>query len=94
MSAREPDGARRDTAALDRFVGAAPLPQRSGLRLLLALARRRRGATLLERVPAAAQVVQATLAMIRYDDPRISRALGWDPAAVVARGREQRERLA
>ena len=34
--------------------------------------------------------VHAVLAMSRYDEPAVAHTLGWDPAAVVARGRELR----
>jgi hypothetical protein len=75
---------------LDRFLAAAPAPQRLGLRLLLALARRPRGAKLLRRVPLADEAAGATLALGAYDDPAVGRALGWDAQAVVARGRQLR----
>jgi hypothetical protein len=75
---------------LDIFLAAAPQPQRSGLRLLMMLARRPRGATLLERIPLAEQAAGATLALGRYDDPAIAARLGWDAEAVVARGRRLR----
>jgi hypothetical protein len=75
---------------LDYFVAAAPWPQRPALRLLLALVRRPRGALLLARVPALEQVASAMLALGRYDDPAVGRALGWDAGAVVARGRALR----
>jgi hypothetical protein len=75
---------------LDEFVAAAPLPQRAGLRVVLALAVRPRGAALLNRVPPLAQVGRSMLAMDRYEDPAVARALGWDAEAVVARGRALR----
>jgi hypothetical protein len=75
---------------LDSFLAAAPQPQRSGLRLLMMLARRPRGAILLKRIPLAEQAAGATLALGRYDDPAIATRLGWDAAAVVARGRRLR----
>ncbi|HEY4824658.1 MAG TPA: hypothetical protein VIH49_06365 [Solirubrobacteraceae bacterium] len=75
---------------LDSFIAAAPWPQRPGLRLLLALARRPRGAILLKRMPLAAEAASATLALGRYDDPAIAASLGWDAAAVVAHGRQLR----
>jgi hypothetical protein len=77
---------------LARFTACAPWPQRHGLRLLHALARRPRGAALLARVPLAAQAAQATLALGRYDEPARAAALGWDAAAVAARGRALRRR--
>jgi hypothetical protein len=75
---------------LDEFVAAAPQPQRAGLRLVLALASRPRGAALLNRVPPLAQVGRSMLAMECYEDPAVARALGWDAEAVVARGRALR----
>ena len=79
---------------LDRFLAASPLPERVALRALLALAPRPRGAALLARMPALQQAAQATLALGRYDQPAVARALGWDAAAVVARGRELRHAAA
>lgn len=76
--------------SLAAFVAAGPLPQRMVLRVLLELSRRPRGRTLLERLPAADQIARSLLAMERYDDPAASGALGWDPAAVTARGRQLR----
>jgi hypothetical protein len=78
------------SGALDTFLAAAPWPQRVAMRLLTTLARRPRGAGLLARVPAAHQAAAALLALGRYDDPAVARALGWDAAAVVARGRALR----
>jgi hypothetical protein len=75
---------------LDEFVAAAPQPQRAGLRLVLALAARPRSAALLNRVPPLAQMGRSLLAMDRYEDPAVARALGWDAEAVVARGRALR----
>ncbi len=76
---------------LDRLIDAGPWPQRVGLRALLALGRRPRGAALLARIaPSAEQVACAMLACERYDDPVLARTLGWDAAAVAARGRELR----
>jgi hypothetical protein len=77
-------------SGLDRFLAAAPWPQRAGMRLLLALARRPRGTALLARAPLAEQAAHAMLALGRYDEPAVARALGWDASAVVARGRELR----
>jgi hypothetical protein len=76
--------------ALDEFIAATPQPQRSALRAVLALARRPRGAALLDRVPPLAQVGRALLGMSRYEDPAVARSLGWDADAVVARGRALR----
>jgi hypothetical protein len=75
---------------LDSFLAASPQPQRSGLRLLIMLARRPRGATLLKRLPLAEEAAGATLALGRYDDPAIATRLGWDAKAVAARGRRLR----
>lgn len=77
-------------ATLRQFLDAAPPLQRTGLRALLALARRPRGARLLARMPAADQLARTTLAMVRYDDPAAARALGWDAAAVIEQGRVAR----
>jgi hypothetical protein len=76
--------------ALDEFVSSAPPLQRAGTRLLMALARRPRGAALLAHMPTLDQLAQIVLALGRYDDPATGRALGWDGAAVVARGRALR----
>jgi hypothetical protein len=78
------------SAGLDSFVSAAPLPQRVGMRVLVALVRRPRGAVLLARAPLAEQAAHAILALDRYDEPALARLLGWDAGAVVARGRELR----
>ncbi len=75
---------------VEEFVAAAPWPQRVGLRVLMSLARRRRGAALLARVPVADQAARSTLALGRYDEPALARRLGWDAEAVVARGRALR----
>lgn len=76
--------------ALDPFLAAAPWPERAGLRALLALARRPRSARLLARSPLLSQALEATLALGRYDEPALARSLGWDAAAVAARGRALR----
>jgi hypothetical protein len=76
--------------ALEELIAATPQPQRSGLHAVLALARRPRGAALLSHVPPLAQVGRALLAMERYEDPVVARALGWDAEAVIARGRALR----
>ncbi len=75
---------------LDGFLAAAPWPQRVGLYALLALAQRRRGAWLLRRLGPAEQLVGGMLAMEHYEDDTAARTLGWDAAAVVARGRALR----
>jgi hypothetical protein len=76
--------------ALHGFLAAAPWPQRAGLGALVALGRRPRGARLLKRLAPADQLAGALLGMERYEDEDLSRALGWDAAAVVARGRALR----
>jgi hypothetical protein len=75
---------------LDRFVAAAPSAQRAGLRLLLALARRPRGAWLVRRLGPLDQAAHGLLAMDHFDRPGVSIPLGWDPGAVTARGRALR----
>jgi hypothetical protein len=77
-------------ASLDAFVAAAPPLQRAGMRILVALARRPRGAALLARSPLAEQLAQILIALGRYDDPEVSRSLGWESMAVIARGRALR----
>jgi hypothetical protein len=77
---------------LARYIASGPWPQRAGLRLLVALARRPRGARLLTLVPAAEQLAGGLVAMERFEDPALAGALGWDADAVVARGRELRRR--
>ncbi|HLI31686.1 MAG TPA: hypothetical protein VKU89_02945 [Solirubrobacteraceae bacterium] len=79
-----------DAASLERFIAAAPLGQQAAMRALLALARRPRGAALLSLLSPLDQLPSGLLAMARYDDPDISRPLGWDAAAVIARGRRLR----
>lgn len=78
--------------AIDRFVAAGPWPERTGMRLLLALARRPRGARLLARAAPVDQLAGGLLAMERFEDPALARGLGWDADAVAARGRELRRR--
>lgn len=75
-----------DGSGIECFLASAPWPQRLCMRLLLALVRRPRGAALLARMPAIEQAAWAVLALGRYDEPRLARALGWDAAAVAARG--------
>jgi hypothetical protein len=82
--------AKPETGSLDAFIAAAPWPQRTGLRALLAIARRPRGAALLARAAPLDQLPHGLLTVGRYDDPQVSRTLGWDAAAVLARGRELR----
>jgi len=75
---------------LERFVAAAPQPQRAGLRLLIALERRPRGRRALARVHAVEQLANGLLAMGRYEDPANAVPLGWDADAIAARGRALR----
>lgn len=75
---------------LDVFVDAAPQPQRSGLRLLIALERRPRGRRLLGRTHAIDQLANGLVAMGRYEDPVNAVPLGWDADAIAARGRALR----
>lgn len=86
-----PHPARGAKSALDDVLAASPVAQRVGLRLLLAVGRRPRGAACLMRMPALSQATSSLLAMERYDDPALSRSLGFDAEAVVARGRALRE---
>lgn len=78
------------TSGFDAFVAAGPWPQRLATRALATLARRPRGMALLRRLSPADQLGASLVAMNRYDDPAVSRTLGWDAAAVAARGRELR----
>jgi hypothetical protein len=78
------------SSALDRFIAAGPWPERAGMRLLVALARRPRGGRLLARLAPADQLAGGLLAMDHYEDPHIARGLGWDAGAVAARGRALR----
>jgi hypothetical protein len=82
--------AQLETGSLDAFIAAAPWPQRMGLRALLAVARRPRGAALLARAAPWDQLPRGLLTVGHYDDPRVSRMLGWDVDAVIARGQELR----
>lgn len=76
--------------SLDTFVSSAPTPQRVGMRVLIALARRPRGRALLARSGTANQLAQMLVTLGHYDDPALARSLGWDAEAVVARGRALR----
>jgi hypothetical protein len=77
--------------ALDELIDAAPAWRRPGMRLMFALARRRRGLALLHRFSPADQAAAGMLALVRYDDPALARRLGWDAEAVIARGNAARE---
>jgi hypothetical protein len=73
---------------LDPFLSAAPQPQRAGIKVLVALARRPGGARLLGRAGGpAGQLAYGLLAMEHFEDPANARKLGWDADAVAARGR-------
>ena len=76
--------------SLEQFIASAPQPQRMGMRMLVGVGRRPRGRALLERAPALNQLTQMILTLSLYDDPRVALELGWDGAAVVARGRALR----
>ncbi|MGA2319356.1 MAG: hypothetical protein ABSG95_01265 [Solirubrobacteraceae bacterium] len=78
------------TGQLDAFIAAGPWPQRTGLRALLAVARRPRGAAMLARVAPWDQLARGLLTVEHYDDPHVGRSLGWDVDAVLARGRALR----
>lgn len=75
---------------LDRFVDAAPQPERSGLRLLVALERRPRGRRMLGRAHTVEQLANGLVAMGHYEDPANALTLGWDADAIAARGRALR----
>jgi len=74
------------SGVLEQFLAGSPPPQRAGLKLLLAIGSRPRGIAFLTRVPAIAQVAGSLLSMARYDDPEVSKSLGFDAEEVVARG--------
>jgi hypothetical protein len=80
------------TSPLDTWIAAGPWPQRVATRAIVELARRPRGAALLARMGPLQQLAGSLLGFARYDDPAVGRALGWDAATVVARGRELRRR--
>lgn len=75
---------------LDEIIDAGRWPERAGLKVLLAVARRPRGAALLAHFPPADQAALSLLAMERYDEPEIARSLGFDSEAVARRGRDLR----
>lgn len=72
--------------SLAAFLDAAPRPQRTLLRVLLALVARPRGGALLKRLAPLDQLAGGLLTLGRYDAPEVSAALGWDAQAVVSRG--------
>jgi hypothetical protein len=77
-------------ASFERFVSAAPPTRRVAMRLLITLAARPRGASVLARLPQLQQLAVSLHALSRYDEPSLARALGWDAEAIVARGRALR----
>lgn len=79
-----------DSLGLRAFVEAAPRLERSVLRILIALARRPRGARLLHRLAPIDQIANGLAAMGRFEDPAVAARLGWDADAVAARGRALR----
>lgn len=87
MSRAKPDLGRE---GLDRFVDAAPQPERSALRLLVALERRPRSRRILGRAGTIDQLANGLVAMGHYEDPANALPLGWDADAVAARGRALR----
>jgi hypothetical protein len=78
------------SSSLDEFVAAGPWPQRVVLRALLPLARRPRARAVLGVLAGADQALGGVGAMGHYDRPEVARPLGWDAAAVIARGRALR----
>jgi hypothetical protein len=78
------------SSGLDGWISASPWPQRLATRALIELARRPRGAALLARLGPFAQLGGSLRGLAHYDDPAVSRRLGWDAAVVVSRGRELR----
>jgi hypothetical protein len=84
-----PTGSKNE-GALERFIASAPQPQRMGMKAMVALGCRPRGRAMLERVPVLNQLAQMILGLGHYDDPAVAKALGWDRAAVVARGKALR----
>ena len=75
---------------LQGFVDAAPQPQRTALRLLMALGRRPRGARLLHHIAPADQLATGLLVGGHFEDAGVAVKLGWDADAVAARGRALR----
>lgn len=82
--------ASTSNGALREFIASAPFAQKAGMGLLLALERRPRGRALLARNGTIDQLAQMLTSLDRYDDRAVSRSLGWDAEAVVARGRALR----
>ncbi len=77
-------------SGLDELMDAGPWPQRAVLRGLIALARRPRGLALLRKLSPADEAATSLLALEAYEDPERAAKLGWDPEAVVSRGRALR----
>lgn len=76
---------KRTPTGLGEVIAALPRWRRTGMRLLLALGQRRRGQRMLAWIAPLDQAIAGLLALGRYDSPDVSRALGWDPEAVVSR---------
>lgn len=77
-------------AALDQLIAAGPRWQRPAMRALVTLGARPRGRALLALMRPADHAAAALIAMARYDEREQALALGWDPEAVVARGKALR----
>lgn len=58
--------------------------------MLLVLAGRPRGIALLALAAPLDQIVRGLRTVGHYDDPAVTRGLGWDAEALVARGRQLR----
>lgn len=78
------------STSADALFAATPRWRRPVMRAMLALAARPRGLALLRRLAPADQAAGGLLALLRYDDPALAAALGWDAETVVARGRTLR----
>jgi hypothetical protein len=89
-AAGRPTDAAPAPSGLDAWLAAGPWPQRWAMRALRALAARPRGAALLARLGPLGQLGGSIVALGHYDEAARGRALGWDAAAVVARGRALR----
>jgi hypothetical protein len=72
------------------FIDAAPQPQRTALRLLIALGRRPRGAWILHRIAPADQLANGLAVGAHFEEAGVAVKFGWDADAVAARGRALR----
>lgn len=79
------------SGVLNDFLAGSPQPQRAGLKLVLSLAKRPRGAVFLTSMPMLSQAAGSLIAMARYDDPEVAKRLGFDAEAVVKRGKQLRQ---